>query len=149
MNEWNNQWKTIIHQFEENFPTKNTLGMFFKVIMVRKWHPPPCWWAPTNPKLKKQYTLYLQLNPNNLRFVDGHRLCAQRNGHGHLGTQLISIYFSCSSVMFWTCGEKNDEKHEGGSGAGGCSLSMHLGEYSHGERRHESQRVQRGEERAG
>ncbi|RVW25656.1 hypothetical protein CK203_115805 [Vitis vinifera] len=27
--------------------------------------------------------------------------------------------------------------HEGSSGAGGCSLSMHLGEYSIGERRHE------------
>ena len=55
------------------------------------------------PKTKKTiHILYPQLNPNNLWFVDGNRLRAHSNGHGHLGTQLNSINFSCFS-MFCDC----------------------------------------------
>ena len=39
------------------------------------------------------------------------------------------LYISAAPQQcFELVGKKNDEKHEGGSGAGGCSLSMHLGE---------------------
>ena len=56
------------------------------------------------------------------------------------------LQISAASQCFVIAWAKNDEKHEGSSGAGGCSLSMHLGEYSLGERRHKPHRVQRGEE---
>ena len=43
-------------------------------------------------------------------------------------------------------GKKKKEKHEGSSNAGNCSLSMHLGEYSHSKSKHEPHRVQSGDE---
>ena len=45
--------------------------------------------------------------------------------------------------------KKIGEKHEGGSGGGGCIGGMRLGECSDGKCGHESQPVQRGEEPAG
>ncbi|KAL6320896.1 hypothetical protein AAG906_010705 [Vitis piasezkii] len=37
------------------------------------------------------------------------------------------LYISAAPQQCFELVGKNDEKHEGGSGAGGCSLSMHLG----------------------
>ena len=70
----------------------------------------------------------------------------QSNGHGHLGTQLVSIYFSYSGIFCASVG-KDDKNDEGGCGAGGCSdLIMHLGESSDGKSRNESHGMQTGEE---